>query len=135
MKYRSKLDVMVAFAENLATLSKCEQRGVAAILTDRDFRQIYSCGTNGGPSRGAQCLCVLPGKYGCIHAEINCLIKCQVPTEEKVMIVTLSPCIQCAAAIINAGISRVYYTEEYKDKAGINMLAHAGIQCLHYARQ
>lgn len=125
---------MADFAKNLATLSKCEQRGVAAIITDRDFKQIYSCGTNGGPSRGAQCLCVMPGKYGCIHAEINCLIKCQVPTEDKIMIVTLSPCIQCAAAIINAGIAKVYYLEEYKDKAGIHMLNKAGVLCVPYIR-
>ena len=125
-----KLTAMANFAKDLAKLSKCEQIGVAAIITDNDFRQIYSIGVNGGPAHGPQCLCVLPGKYDCIHAELNALIKCQVPTENKVMIVTLSPCLQCAAAIVNSGITKVYYIDKWKDVGGIKLLENAGIQVI-----
>ena len=74
-------------------------------------------------------MCKIDGKYGCIHAEINALIKCMTDEPGKVMFVTLSPCKQCAAAIINApgGFSAVYYSEEWKDATGIKLLRQAGI--------
>lgn len=123
----SKLNTFVNFAKELASLSKCEQRGVAALIVDKDFSQVHSIGINGGAKHGAQCLCSLPGKESCIHAEQNALVKCQVPTEGKVMILTLSPCVQCAALMINAGIHTVYYCEEWKDTQGLIMLKDARI--------
>lgn len=126
----ARLNVFKSFVVDLAEISKCEKRGVSAIITDTDLTQVYSIGINGGARGGAQCLCILPGKYGCLHAEQNALIKCTVPTEGKIMITTLAPCEQCAAAIINAGIIRVYYCEEWKSDAGIQMLVDAGVQCV-----
>ena len=88
---------------------------------------------NGGPVGLADCLCVLDSKYGCIHAEINALVKCRSDALDKVMFVTLSPCVACAAAIINApgSFSKVYYFEEWKEEYGIQLLKAAGI---HVAR-
>lgn len=123
----NKANLMIQYAKELAMQSKCEQRGVAAIITNDDFSQIYSIGINGGPKGLDDCLCDTPGKYGCIHAEINALIKCPVTCEDKTMIITLSPCVTCAAAIINAGIKRVICYEIWKDTTGIDMLASAGI--------
>ena len=128
----TRLSVFADFARNLATLSKCEERSVAAIITDKALSQVYSIGINGGPKHLANCLCKTEGKYGCIHAEVNALIKCNNSDLDKVMIVTLKPCKQCAAAIINApgSFSTVYYLEEWKDHAGINLLKMAGIKTL-----
>lgn len=126
----TRLDIFKTFVANLKTLSKCEKKGVAAIITDQNLSQIYSIGINGGAKGGAQCLCVLPGKYGCIHAEQAALMKCEVPTVDKVMICSLAPCEQCAAAIINADIVKVYYSDEWKSTAGIQMLMDAGVQCI-----
>lgn len=117
-------------ALGLSLLSKCEERSVAAVITDRDMTQVYSIGINGGPKGLDQCLCVTGGKYGCIHAEINALIKCTAKDTDKVMFVTLSPCKQCAAAIINSGFSTVYYVTEWKDKSGIELLKEAHINVL-----
>lgn len=123
------MQVFKEFTKNLATLSKCSERQVAAIITDKDLTQIYSIGINGGPKRLADCMCVIDGKYGCIHAEINALIKDKSSDDGKVMFVTLAPCKQCAAAIINApkGFSAVYYFEDWKEDLGIKLLASAGI--------
>ena len=117
------------FTLDLATLSKCTERGVAAIITDKHLSNVLSIGINGGPKHLADCMCVTDGKYGCIHAEINALIKCQNNDPDKIMFVTLSPCKQCAAAIINApgGFSAVYFFEEWKDDSGIKLLKAAGI--------
>lgn len=125
-----RLMVFKNFTENLATLSKCEERHVAAIITDNELSQIYSIGINGGPRGLADCMCKIDGKYGCLHAEQNALIKCMTAAEDKVMFVTLSPCKQCAAAIINApgGFSAVYYFEDWKDNTGIKLLTSARIR-------
>ena len=114
----------------LASLSKCSERQVAAVITDKALSQVYSIGLNGGPKGLVDCMCNIDGKYGCIHAEINALIKCRSNAEDKVMIVTLSPCKQCAAAIINApgSFSAVYYCEKWKDDSGIKLLRAAGIK-------
>lgn len=133
MNKSDRMAVFKAFTSNLATLSKCTERHVAAIITDKNLTQVYSIGINGGPKGLADCMCVIDGKYGCLHAEINALIKCNTNDPDKVMFVTLAPCKQCAAAIINApgGFSSVYYFEDWKDDSGIKLLRASGI---HVAR-
>ena len=124
-----RVQVFKRFIQDLATLSKCSEKHVAALITDKDLSQIYSIGLNGGPKGLVDCMCKIDGKYGCIHAEANALIKCCSDDADKVMFVTLSPCNQCAAAIINApgGFSTVYYVEPWKDDTGIKLLKGAGI--------
>ena len=131
--YTQRLNVFKRFVRDLSTLSKCTERQVAAVITDKDMTQVYSIGLNGGPVGLADCMCNIDGKYGCIHAEINALIKCNNTSPEKIMFVTLSPCKQCAAAIINAqgGFSTVYYLEAWKDNTGIKLLEAAGIKVIH----
>ena len=128
MNHKRKL-IFKNFTIDLARLSKCTERKVAAIITDNDLTQVYSIGVNGGPKGLADCMCVIDGKYGCIHAEINALIKCPNTEPNKVMFVTLAPCKQCATAIINApgGFSKVYYFKEWKEDIGLQLLRNAGI--------
>lgn len=129
----TRINVFARFARDLANLSKCEERKVAAVITDKDMSQVYSIGLNGGPKGLVDCMCNIDGKYGCVHAEINALIKCRSDAKDKVMFVTLSPCKQCAAAIINApgSFSTVYYLEQWKDTSGLDLLRNAGIKCIH----
>lgn len=133
MNRDNRVKVFARFAQDLAALSKCEERQVAAIIADRDLSQVYSIGINGGPKGLVDCLCSIDGKYGCVHAEINALVKCRSDATGKVMLVTLSPCKQCAAAIINApgGFSTVYYLEQWKDLTGVELLKNAGIKCIY----
>lgn len=129
----TRINVFARFARDLANLSKCEERKVAAVITDKDMSQVYSIGLNGGPKGLVDCMCNIDGKYGCVHAEINALIKCRSDAKDKVMFVTLSPCKQCAAAIINApgSFSTVYYLEQWKDTSGLELLRNAGIKCIY----
>lgn len=128
-----RIEVFKRFVQDLSTLSKCTERHVAAVITDKDMTQVYSIGLNGGPKGLADCLCAIDGKYGCIHAEQNALVKCLSDAPDKIMFVTLSPCKQCAAAIINApgGFSAVYYVDAWKDQTGIKLLEAAGIKVIH----
>lgn len=128
-----RLQVFANFVKDLSKLSKCEEKQVAAIIVDKDLSQVYSIGTNGGPKGLVDCMCAIEGKYGCVHAEINALVKCNNNDTDKIMIVTLSPCISCAAAIINApgNFSTVYYLEPWKDSNGLKLLKSAGINVVH----
>ena len=122
-----RTQVMCRFVRDLSSLSKCEERKVGAIVTNRTSTQIYAIGINGGPKGGPQCLCHLGGKYGCVHAEANAISKDHSEDTEKNMFVTLSPCPACAALMVNHNIKRVFYLDEWKDTAGIKLLKEAGV--------
>jgi dCMP deaminase len=50
-----------------------------------------------------------------------------VSTKDSTIYCTHQPCIICSKMIINAGIRRVVYGEEYPDVAGLEILGEAGI--------
>ena len=127
------LKIFEDFVGNLAALSKCEQSGQAAIILNSAADQVYSIGINGGPKGGKQCLCNLPGKYTCIHAEAQAIAKCTSTDKDKIMICTMSPCITCASLIVNTGFKCVFYIKEWHDKTGIEILRHAGVICMSVA--
>jgi dCMP deaminase len=65
-----------------------------------------------------------------LHAESNAISKCAKwisSTEEATLYVTLSPCFECSKMIIQAGIKRVCYLEEYRDTKGIDFLKNISI--------
>lgn len=105
----------------LAMRSTCTRLMVGATIV-RD-RRIIAGGYNGSISGGAHCT-----EVGCyvvdnhcirtIHAEMNALLQCAkfgVATEGAEMYVTHFPCVHCTKALIQAGIKKVYYAEDYKN--------------------
>jgi len=73
----------------------------------------------------------LTTKREVLHAESNAIAKCAKwisSTEEATLYVTLSPCFECSKIIIQAGIKRVCYCEEYRDSTGIDFLKQNNIQ-------
>lgn len=67
-----------------------------------------------------------------LHAESNAIskvAKSSNSSEDADLYVTLSPCFECAKLIIQSGIKRVFYREEYRQKDGLELLMRAGIQC------
>ena len=65
-----------------------------------------------------------------LHAESNAISKCAKwisSTDDATLYVTLSPCFECSKMIIQAGIKRVCYLEEYRDLTGIDFLKKNGI--------
>ena len=64
------------------------------------------------------------------HAEHAALNKLRTSHESSVgaeMFVTHSPCLKCCLEIIDAGITKVYYKDEYKDRTGISLLKEYGV--------
>lgn len=128
----SKLWMMMLMASAAAQRSACQRRfAVGAIITDTTFTNVLSIGYNGPPKRMENACPAGPneGACGCIHAEVNALIKAPWHVEEQVMLVTMSPCIVCARLILNSRISRVYYREAYRLTTGTDLLNEHGVPC------
>ncbi|MGN0215029.1 MAG: deaminase, partial [Prevotella sp.] len=45
--------------------------------------------------------------------------------------VTASPCIECSKLIIQAGIKRVVYGEQYRLTDGLDLLRRAGVEVVY----
>ena len=130
----NRLKVFFNFMSELALLSKCVDKKQAAIIVDADLTQIYSIGLNGGASKGIDCLCTLGGKYTCIHAEAQAIAKAKCDLSGCTMLCTMSPCVTCAAMIINSGIKSVIFRDAYHDKNGIYTLEAADVTVASFAQ-
>ncbi|MDR0766007.1 MAG: dCMP deaminase family protein [Odoribacteraceae bacterium] len=117
------------WAEN----SYCRRRQVGALLV-RDGA-IISDGYNGTPS-GFENICEDENnrtRPHVLHAEANAITKIAKSNNSSLgstLYVTSSPCIECAKLIIQAGIRRVVYSEDYRDADGVALLREAGIEVL-----
>lgn len=70
-----------------------------------------------------------------IHAELQTILKAAregVSCIGATVYVTLSPCIQCSAMLIQAGVKRVVYKQPYRDSSGIELLTDAGVKVESY---
>lgn len=72
-----------------------------------------------------------------LHAETNCLMKLVASggatSAGATLYVTLSPCPACAKLVKQAKISRVVYSEAYRDLSGIELLEKYGIKTSQHA--
>ncbi|WP_428898117.1 dCMP deaminase [Parelusimicrobium proximum] len=70
-----------------------------------------------------------------LHAEQNAILfaaKNGIATQGASMYVTFSPCVNCAKAIIIAGIKKVYYKEKYdRGMEGVDLMEKSGIECIY----
>jgi dCMP deaminase len=70
-------------------------------------------------------------KWYVLHAESNALAKVAKSTQScdgATLYITLSPCRDCSKLILQSGIKRVVYSEEYHDLDGLDFLRRAGIE-------
>ncbi len=127
---QTKLDQRyIAMARIWSLNSYCERRQVGALMV-KD-KMIISDGYNGTPS-GFENVCEDGDvtKPYVLHAEANAITKVAKSNNSSsgaTMYITASPCIECAKLIIQAGISRVVYSDDYRNTDGIELLRRAGI--------
>ena len=120
------------WAEN----SYCVRRKVGALIV-RDGA-IISDGYNGTPS-GFENVCEDENdrtKPYVLHAEANAITKVAKSnnsSQGSTLYVTASPCIECAKLIIQAGIKRVVYSEDYHSSDGMDLLKKAKIEIVYIA--
>ena len=122
----SYIQMAAVWAKN----SYCKRRQVGALLV-KD-RMIISDGYNGTPS-GFENICEDENgvtKPYVLHAEANAITKVAKSgnnSKGATLYVTASPCMECAKLIIQSGISRVVYRDEYRLTDGVDLLRKAGI--------
>ena len=113
--------------------SYCQRRQVGALVVDG---MIISDGYNGTPS-GFENVCEDENnvtKPYVLHAEANAITKLARSSNNSdgsTIYITASPCIECAKLIIQAGIKRVVYGEQYRLTDGIDLLKRAGIETIY----
>nr|WP_027725725.1 ComE operon protein 2 [Tuberibacillus calidus] len=122
----------------LANRSTCTRLSVGATIV-RD-RRIIAGGYNGSTSGGVHCI-----DEGCymieghcartIHAEMNALLQCAkfgVPTQGAEIYVTHFPCLPCTKALIQAGIKKIYYANDYHNHPyALELLEDAEVETVH----
>jgi dCMP deaminase len=123
---RSYLEMAAVWAKN----SYCKRRQVGAIIVKNNM--IISDGFNGTPS-GFENICEDENdstKPYVMHAEANAITKVarsNNSSENSTLYITSSPCMECAKLIIQAGIKRVVFSDNYRISDGIELLKRAGI--------
>lgn len=127
----TRIETLLHVAALYAERSTCNRLHVGAVIA-RSGR-ILATGYNGPPSGMDHCEheewegpCMLA-----VHAESNAIAfaaRHGVTTDLCELYVTHSPCHNCAKLIINAGIKAVYYSTEFRDLHGIDLLEMAGVE-------
>jgi len=136
-------EYFATITKQVASRSTCLRRKVGAIIVKE--KRILATGYNGAP-RGVRSsleigkclreeLGVPSGERHEIcrglHAEQNALIQAAyygIQIKDSVIYSTHQPCVLCAKMIINAGIKKIYYFEEYPDKLAVDLLNEAEIE-------
>ena len=117
------------WAEN----SYCTRRRVGALIV-KD-KMIISDGYNGTPS-GFENVCEDDNgvtKPYVLHAEANAITKVAKSAntcDGSTLYITAAPCIECSKLIIQAGIRRVVYSDDYRSEEGLDLLRRVGIECV-----
>lgn len=128
-------EVYMRMAEELAKRSSCLRSRVGTVITDAALSNVLGIGYNGNASGlPNRCDSAEPGRCGCIHSEMNALVKAPGSVRDKVVFVTMSPCFMCAKLIIQSGVTHVFYRAAYRDGTGLEILRAGGVEAVLYDR-
>ena len=128
-------EFFMGVAEIAAKRSKDPNTQVGAVLVD-DSHRIVGVGYNGFP-RGCEDDEFPWSKEGAahetkypyvVHAELNAILNQTLKTG-TILYTTLSPCSECAKAIIQAGVRKVVYKVKRESPAVKKMFTAAGVLC------
>lgn len=140
-------DYFMHIARVVSTRSTCLRRQVGAVIVKG--KQIVSTGYNGAPAGHAHCLEIGCARVGvpsgqrseicrAAHAEqnaINFAARFGIPIEGATLYTTHHPCSWCAKSIVNAGIQRVVFGEDYPDPLAKEVLSIVEIRAYVPAEQ
>ncbi len=121
-------------ARQAATRSTCDRKHVGAVIVRE--KTILSTGYNGSIRGLAHCddvghMMESGHCVGTVHAEANAIIQAAkngVRVDQSEIYTTASPCWNCFKLIANAGLTRVYYGEFYRDEKSLEIARHLGIE-------
>ena len=110
-------------AKLTALRSSCLRRQVGAVLVKNN--RIIATGYNAQPVGKEECTYCKRKQFTqgngleqctVVHAEVNAITQCAlqgISCQDAILYVTTKPCIWCLKTIINAGIKKVIYIEDY----------------------
>ncbi len=114
-------EYFMEITELVASRSTCDRAWVGCLLVNSSNR-IVSTGYNGSVSGNPHCddvghtmrdgHCIAT-----IHAEMNALLYCAnegISVKDCSAYVTHFPCLNCTKALIQAGIKKIYYKNDYR---------------------
>lgn len=102
-------------------MERCKRMTVKAIGISDDLEIHQATNYNKSECRN------IPGNCGCIHAEDALL---SGGNDIKIIIVSHSPCLDCAKLIVNHRIKTVIYKDVYRIKDGLKYLMECGIKVI-----
>ena len=137
-------DYFMNVALHVADRASCVKLKVGAVIVNE--KRIVSTGFNGTPINTPHCFdgfcprCHKNNKQGenmdscyCIHAEENAII--EVGREKStggVMYVTFLPCLHCTKLIINSGIKKVYYLNDYNSDYSLTLFNVSKVEVVKF---
>ena len=137
-------------AHEVAKMSHARRLQVGAVIVKDD--RVISMGYNGMPA-GWENNCesegmdfnpvtktrtgngVLTTRPEVLHAESNAIAKLAKSNDSGLgadLFVTHAPCMECSKLIFQSGISRVYYSSDYRDDSGIKFLKQSGVEVIKH---
>lgn len=129
----SKYDsLFLKVAKSFSEMSYANRKKVGAVIVKDN--SIISDGYNGTPiGYSNECEdCEGKTHWYVLHAEANAILKISKTTQsckDATLYITLSPCKDCSKLIIQSGIKRVVYAEDYRDTSGLDFLKKLKISC------
>ena len=115
----TRYEVLMGVAVLMSFRGTCRRRRVGAVIAKND--RIVSSGYVGAPTNMPHCTptTCTPEKpcERTVHAEVNAIAyaaRAGVSTEGTWIYTTTSPCKNCLKLIVNSGIIKVVYLEEYR---------------------
>lgn len=133
-------EYFMEITELVASRSTCDRAFVGCVLVNGDKR-IISTGYNGSIGGNPHCSeightmrdghCIAT-----IHAEMNALLYCAkegISVKGATCYVTHFPCLNCTKALIQAGIKKIIYQNDYRiDDYAVKLLEMNGIEYNKY---
>jgi len=120
----------------------CPRRAVGAVIVKDNH--VLTTGYNGAPKgfpHPIETGCIreelgIPsGEFSdvcpCLHAEQNAILQAAlfgVSVKDGTLYCTTQPCTQCARMVVNAGIRKVVFEQEYNDMMSIGLLTTGGVE-------
>lgn len=114
-------EYFMEITELVASRSTCDRAWVGCVLVNKSNR-IVSTGYNGSVSGNPHCddvghtmrdgHCIAT-----IHAEMNALLYCAkegISVKDCSAYVTHFPCLNCTKALIQSGINKIYFKNDYR---------------------
>lgn len=136
MERPSRHIVIMEVANAFSSRGTCDRARVGAAIARHG--RVLVTGYNGPPAglRHCDAECYERHLTGClvaVHAEANAIAygaRYGISTQDAHLYSTHLPCLGCSQLIVNAGITRVTYVQDYRIKDGLDLLLSAGVDIM-----